>query len=511
MSYNTAVCPTIGSGWYYNFKVLTVGDWNSDGKPDLLVRFSDNSLKVYYNQWGAGTGTQIGSGWGGYPLLGLGDFGGDGKQDVLLGSGDTLWAYYGNGTGGWLTGNGVNTGTISGLPGFRPNGTFFSLGMLGNIGTLPIQIFDQSSVVDASQSVNDPQIIPAMGGRNAFIVDGEGKLWSWGLNANGQLGIGNTIPHYAPVQVKPGTRFTKATWMEGYPYGAAAIDTDGNLWSWGASGGMVGDGSYIDRDTPVQILPGRTFTSVVKTYGAAFALESNGQLWAWGMSSFGTASPFQLKPGTTFVSIRSFNYSVFFAIDTAGVGWALGANSSGQLGIGNTVSGATFNRMYLDTPITSITSTGASSFALTLTGELFGFGANGSGQLGIDKTSSVYTSPAPVTKSGVANMPAPEGLDVVTPWLVGKVTVADSIVQIVAKTQIPVASMGLYCQASGQALVASTPNDSAAGWKYANIDLAAVPLSSCPSGLYAAVFLEGKPVLESEVSAMVLRTEKVAH
>ncbi len=98
----------IGSGWQSLTALLTPRDWNGDGKPDILARTSDGKLLMYRGNGSGGflqpTAQQIGSGWQSLTaLLAPGDWNGDGKSDILARTSDgKLLMYRGNGSGGFL-------------------------------------------------------------------------------------------------------------------------------------------------------------------------------------------------------------------------------------------------------------------------------------------------------------------------------------------------------------------------------------------------------------------------
>lgn len=98
----------IGRGWSALSEVVSVGDWDGDGHPDILAR-NDPTGRLYLfrgNGRGGWLGAKIiGYGWTGYSrLAGPGDWTGDGHPDLLAVNTATgvLYAYRGNGRGGWL-------------------------------------------------------------------------------------------------------------------------------------------------------------------------------------------------------------------------------------------------------------------------------------------------------------------------------------------------------------------------------------------------------------------------
>ncbi|MGW1880279.1 trypsin-like serine protease [Streptomyces sp. NPDC001975] len=95
----------IGGGWSQYNQLRGVGDFNGDGKADLLARKSSGGdLYLYKGTGKSGTGlfsarVKVRSGWTGFnTLAAVGDLTGDGKADLLARTtGGTLYLYPGTG------------------------------------------------------------------------------------------------------------------------------------------------------------------------------------------------------------------------------------------------------------------------------------------------------------------------------------------------------------------------------------------------------------------------------
>jgi hypothetical protein len=107
----TGMGEPIGAGWGPFTALLAPGDFSGDGKPDVIARHPDGRLLLYRGNgaggWATGSAEVIGNGWQGFTaLLAPGDFSGDGKPDVIARQADgALLMYRGNGASGWITGN----------------------------------------------------------------------------------------------------------------------------------------------------------------------------------------------------------------------------------------------------------------------------------------------------------------------------------------------------------------------------------------------------------------------
>jgi SpoIID/LytB domain protein len=99
----------IGSGWNTLKMITSVGDFSGDGLPDLVAVDSAGGLRLYR---GNGDGTirdyvKIGAGWNIFDkVIGIGDLNGDGYSDLVARRTSTtgLVFYLGNGRGGFLPG-----------------------------------------------------------------------------------------------------------------------------------------------------------------------------------------------------------------------------------------------------------------------------------------------------------------------------------------------------------------------------------------------------------------------
>jgi RHS repeat-associated protein len=104
----------IGWGWTDADQIFSPGDFDGDGKSDVLYRRpSDMNLYMVRGNgtggWIDGASTAVGWGWDGNIIFSPGDITGDGKPDVLYRRPSDQKLYYirGNGAGGWIDGASV--------------------------------------------------------------------------------------------------------------------------------------------------------------------------------------------------------------------------------------------------------------------------------------------------------------------------------------------------------------------------------------------------------------------
>ena len=225
------------------------------------------------------------------------------------------------------------------------------------------------------------------------------KLFSWGRNNAGQLGLGNTTNRSSPNQVGSLTNWLNIA--GGYSSWSLAVKTDGTLWSWGKNdAGQLGLGNTTYYSSPKQIGALMGWSQVACGHFHSLSIKTDGTLWAWGANGNGQlglnnttyySSPKQVGALTNWYSVaggRRFT----MATKTDGTIWGWGINSFGQLGVGNTTYYSSPKQVGSLTNWRIVSCVSNASLAIKTDGTLWTWGGNGIGQLGLGNTTG-YSSP----------------------------------------------------------------------------------------------------------------------
>lgn len=137
---------------------------------------------------------------------------------------------------------------------------------------------------------------------HCIALDNEGDVWTWGYNAYGQLGRGTTTDGYSPRRI-PREYFGGEEIVDvlatGMQYGSCYVRTKSNfLYSWGYNAyGQLGIGDTTNRWKPVKILSFNPVTAGGLLKFAAsgqstlsfHVLDGNGYMWQAGYNAHGVA------------------------------------------------------------------------------------------------------------------------------------------------------------------------------------------------------------------------------
>ena len=145
----------------------------------------------------------------------------------------------------------------------------------------------------------------------------DGTLWTWGKNTEGQLGIGNTTSYSSPKQV--GALTTWLTIAGGRYFHTIARKTDGTLWTWGYNAyGQLGLGNTTNYSSPKQVGALTTWSAIAGGgVNRTIATKTDGTLWTWGRNNLGQlglgnvtnySSPKQVGALTTWSAIAAGAY-----------------------------------------------------------------------------------------------------------------------------------------------------------------------------------------------------------
>ena len=200
----------------------------------------------------------------------------------------------------------------------------------------------------------------AADGSHNLALRSDGRVMAWGLNRNGELGIGTRDPAWTPAEVKGLDRVVAIAAGGGGGSGSSgAVRDDGSVWMWGAGGPVMGNGQEtMSPDEP----GGRVLVPVAVTRvtgarrlsigtGHVAALLADGTVRTWGFDGYGqtgvgtsgTSSethgaykPTPVKPAITNVASLYLGGYRSIAVRTDGTLWIWGMNfvDGGQAPLG---------------------------------------------------------------------------------------------------------------------------------------------------------------------------------
>ena len=279
-------------------------------------------------------------------------------------------------------------------------------GRLGD-GTI---ITDRLSPVNVIGDITNWSQVSA-GGFHSLGVTDDGIAYAWGRNLSGRLGDGTITDRSSPITVVGG--ITNWSQLSAGAVHSLGVTDDGIAYAWGSNGsGRLGDGTRIDRSSPVTVIGGITNWSQVSAGGFhSLGLTDDGIAYAWSSgfsgilgngSTIARSSPVTVVGGITNWSQLSAGDLHSLGVTDDGIAYAWGRNINGQLGDGTLLS--------KNSPITvvggitnwsQVSGGVAHSLGLTDDGIAYAWGNNNQGRLG-DETTIEKSSPVTVI-GGITN------------------------------------------------------------------------------------------------------------
>lgn len=249
------------------------------------------------------------------------------------------------------------------------------------------------------------------GCEHTLVLTKEGKIYSFGYNYRGQLGLGNTNSESTPRPIR--ALLSRKVVLAACSYHhSLMLCADGSLYSCGRNdSGQLGHGDTVDKKTPQLVLNcpaglktiscGQFHTVAGTSAGKVFVCGKNdhGQLGLESSSSVRVFTPVVLAhPEMEPVVQVCCGYYHTLLLSASGIVAGFGRNDYGQLGLGHTQP-----KVYQASVISGLRGKGAvmlaagcyHSVVITTNGMLYMFGRNNHGQLASGDVEEKH-SPHPV-------------------------------------------------------------------------------------------------------------------
>ena len=294
---HTLMLDTTGAVWacgHNNHGQLGNGGWADSNVPIRVTALAGRTIKAI-----------SGGGW----------------QSLALDTTGAVWAWGRNDFGD--LGNG-STGTDSNVPVpvIFPGGTVitaiaggesFSMALQSN-GDVWTWGYNWEGELCNGTDHNSTNVPGDIGGGVAAIAGGAGHglalgfglVVAWGYNAEGELGDGNNANSNvaALVSLPAGTSIQAIS--AGVGWSSYALDTTGGVWAWGGgTGGQLGNGGWINSNTPVHAIQLASMTAISAGADHCLALDMTGVLWAWGGGTQGQLGNGGWTNSSTMVAVSS--------------------------------------------------------------------------------------------------------------------------------------------------------------------------------------------------------------
>ena len=250
-----------------------------------------------------------------------------------------------------------------------------------------LSLTDSTSVTTNATEFSYTQV--ASGGAHLAGIDVNQKLYMWGYNASGELGLNNAISRSQPNQVGTSnwSQITLGTST------SAAIDSIGRLFVWGYNlAGQIGDSTTVTKSSPTQVAGSWLQVALGQGSNHILGIKSDGSLWAWGQNlssqlgdntAANKSSPVAVAAAGTYTQVAIGDFHSL-AIKSDGSLWAWGKNDVYQLGITTSTVARSSPTQVGNSSWSQVTAGVSYTLAKDITGNVYTWGVNTSGQLGLN-------------------------------------------------------------------------------------------------------------------------------
>lgn len=257
-------------------------------------------------------------------LIGVIQASGGGEHSLFLKDDSTVWACGANSSG--QLGDGTNTNRttavqVNGLTGIiqvsggaefslflKSNGTVWACGHNGygqygngtnTSSNVPVQVSSLSGIVQVTA-----------GEWHSIFVKNDGTAFSSGRNQYGQLGDGTIVSKNNATQISMLSGIIQA---EAGGIHSVFVKNNSTVWacglnSGGNNNGQLGDGTIIDRHTPVQVISSWASGNIIRaeaTREHSLFLKDDGVLWGVGRNNYGQLGYGAFTPLNSYTPVMS--------------------------------------------------------------------------------------------------------------------------------------------------------------------------------------------------------------
>lgn len=122
-----------------------------------------------------------------------------------------------------------------------------------------------------------------LGANYCLALTNEGRVFSWGMNNYGQLGMSGNMISPQPSEISISNDSDPISQVACGSYFSLAVTRQGEVWSWGmGTHGQLGHGDKSDCYTPKKIAALSDITQVAAGDSHSIALNSKGEVFTFG-------------------------------------------------------------------------------------------------------------------------------------------------------------------------------------------------------------------------------------